>query len=152
MEVPVWVNGRQAGLLRTERQAGETVFDLQAGAKGALRAVAWGSGGELTLGVAEDGRLRRVFSDGLTAGLGRLEGARLETLTPPEEPWQPAGEAYPAGSLRRRRPGGWLVAAPFQEGAPFPMVQRFCTARIYRREGREWAVFFLPDEKRTTTS
>ena len=152
MEVPVWTEGKRIGWLWIGKQESETLFDLRAAAEGPWRAVVWGSGGEMTLGVAEDGRLRRVFSDELTAGLGRLEGARLESLSAREETWQPAGEGYPSGSLRRRQHRGWLVAAPFQEREPFPMVQRFCMARICRRNGKEWAVFFLPDEKKTTKS
>ena len=148
----MWTEGKQSGWLRVGKRENETLFDLRAAAEGLWRAVVWGSSGELTLGVAEDGRLRRVFSDELTAGLGGVEGARLEPLSAREETWQPAGEDYPSGSLRRRHHRGWLVAAPFQEWEPFPMVQRFCMARICRRNGKEWAVFFLPDEKKTTTS
>ena len=37
--------------------------------------------------------------------------------------------------------GSFSLAAPWEPGAPFPLLPAFCFARICRMAGRQWAVF-----------
>ena len=147
MEVPVCLEKRRVGTLRVEPSGADTVFRVCCtGLPGGLyRLYACGAGGELLLGVTEDGCLHRRFSAAMTAPLGEVvrcsarpvQGAAWRPLAPSDGlPW-PA----PAGTLLRREGAAAQVAVPWPRDAPFPLTELFCFAAVGQREGKRYVFY-----------
>ena len=108
MEVPVCLEKRRVGTLRVEPSGADTVFRVCCTGlpAGLYRLYACGAGGELLLGITEDGCLHRRFSAAMTAPLGTVtrccaqpvQGAAWRALAPSDGlPWPvPAGRALSA--------------------------------------------------------
>ena len=147
MEVPVCLEKRRVGTLHVEPSGADTVFracctGLPAGL---YRLYACGAGGELLLGVTEDGCLHRRFSAAMTAPLGPVErccarpaqGASWRALSPADGlPW-----AVPAGTLLRREGAAAQLAVPWPPDAPFPLTELFCFACVGQRQGSRYVFF-----------
>ena len=96
--------------------------------KGLYRLYLRGGGGEVSLGVTEDGCLHRVFSPALLAPGGDIRCAVLRRC---------GGDASRPGLLARlppeahtvRRGGCAEVTIPWREGQPFPLEELLCFAR-----------------------
>ena len=65
----------------------------------------------------------------------------------PDDPVLARAAGNSGGWLFCRRTGGrFSLAAPWEPGAPFPLLPVFCFAQIRQMAGRNWAVFrFHPD-------
>ena len=74
MEVPVCLEKRRVGTLTVTPLGTDTVFRVRCTGlpAGLYRLYACGAGGELLLGVTEDGCLQRRFSAAMTAPLGAV--------------------------------------------------------------------------------
>lgn len=157
--VPVLHQGRPMGELTARREGEDTCFcALCRGPEQGLWCLwAVGSGGELRLGLPENGRLARRFSPRLTAPLGQLRYGELRPAAPPKEkeswqsvpdpaalfqtPWlrqaltgQRGAMTCQTGQLRR-------LALPFSREKPFPLPSLFCLASIRTISGAVYAVF-----------
>lgn len=144
MEYPVCLDGQRAGTLYLWMEGEEFVLRAvcRGAARGLYRLYLQGSGGEVLLGVTEDGCLRRRFSAGLLHPAGEV---RCGVLRRCGEGEKSAGRDF----LRRLPPeaqtvwhGGCAqVTLPYGEGAPFPLEELFCFAQtepgriIYRFDG-----------------
>ena len=131
MEVPVCLEKRRVGTMRVEPSGADTVFRVCCTGlpAGLYRLYACGAGGELLLGVTEDGCLHRVFSPALLAPAGDIRCAVLRRC---------GGDASRPGLLARlppeahtvRRGGCAEVTIPWREGEPFPIPELFCFASV----------------------
>ena len=130
MEVPVCLEKRRVGTLTVTPSGADTVFRVRCTGlpAGLYRLYACGAGGQLLLGVTEDGCLHRVFSPALLAPAGDIRCATLRRC---------GGDASRPGLLARlppeahtmRRGGRAEVTIPWREGQPFPLEELFCFAR-----------------------
>ena len=130
MEYPVCMDDRRVGTLYAFAAGGDT--DLRTVCRGAekglYRLYLRGGGGEVSLGVTEDGCLHRVFSPALLAPAGDIRCAVLRRC---------GGDASRPGLLARlppeaptvRRGGCAEATLPWREGPPFPPEEPFCFAR-----------------------
>ena len=80
MEVPVCLEKRRVGILTVTPLGTDTVFRVRCTGlpAGLYRLYACGDGGELLLGVTEDGCLHRRFSAVMTAPLGAVTRCRAQ--------------------------------------------------------------------------
>ena len=148
MEVPVCLEKRRVGTMRVEPSGADTVFRVCCTGlpAGLYRLYACGAGGELLLGVTEDGCLHRRFSAAMTAPLGTVarcsarpvQGAVWRPLAPSDGlPW-PA----PSGTLLRREGAATAqVAGPWPQDAPFPRAALVCFAAVGQREGKRYVFY-----------
>ncbi len=149
MELPLFIRDQQVGTVRAEMETGETLFTVAAPrlTQGLWRITLQGTEGEVLLGVTETGTLHRRLSRQLLSRAGQLRTARAEKggggWHAPGQGEIPGRLALPTGALCCRRGRGYLLALPWEEGRPFPMVELFCLARLRRMEGRSWAVFTI---------
>lgn len=130
MEVPVCLEKRRVGTLAVTPSGTDTVFRVRCTGlpAGLYRLYACGDGGELLLGVTEDGCLHRVFSPALLAPAGDVRCAVLRRC---------GGDASRPGLLARLPPEAYTVwrggraevTLPWREGQPFPLEELFCFAR-----------------------
>ena len=128
--MPVCLDGRRVGTLYVEPAGTDTSFRAACTGlpAGLYRLYACGVGGQLLLGVTEDGCLHRVFSPALLAPAGDVRCAVLRRC---------GGDASRPGLLARlppeahtvRRGGRAEVTIPWREGQPFPLEELFCFAR-----------------------
>ena len=155
MEVPVCLKACRVGTLVMEPVGADTVFRACcAGLPAGLYSLyACGSGGELLLGVTEDGCLHRRFSAAVTSQAGkvtrcdvrkvtRCDGTSVRAVT-----WRAVTEAdgvpwpVPEGTLLRREGGTVGLAVPWPQGRAFPLTELFCFAAVGRREGARYVFF-----------
>ena len=147
MEVPVCLDGRCVGEMSVMPVGRDTELRVRCTGlpAGLYRLYACGAGGELLLGVTEDGCLHRRFSAAMTAPLGEVvrcsarpvQGAAWRPLAPSDGlPW-PA----PAGTLLRREGAAAQVAVPWPRDAPFPLTELFCFAAVGQREGKRYVFY-----------
>ncbi len=152
MDCPLYISGRQAGVLRITEEGRDTRFTVRAAAPGGLyRLYARGERGDLLLGAWEGGAMSRLFSHELTAPAGRVFSAVAYPVD--GEAWIPAARhQFPpwpvCGGLCRRWGGGWQLALPFAEDGPFPLPALFCLARVAEVAGSRRAVFCFDKEGR----
>ena len=147
MEVPVCLEKRQVGTLTVTPLGTDTVFRvLCTGLPAGLYLLyACGAGGELLLGVTEDGCLHRRFSAAMTAPLGTVTRCRAQPVR--ETPWREATLSdglpwpIPAGTLLRQEGGVTRLAAPWPPDTPLPLTELFCFASVGRREGKRYVFF-----------
>ena len=118
MEVPVCLDGCCVGEMSVMPVGRDTELRVRCTGlpAGLYRLYACGAGGELLLGVTEDGCLHRRFSAAMTAPLGVVERCRAQPAAAPQwrGPTPPDGLpwAVPAGTLLRRADAvGRTVAA-----------------------------------------
>ncbi|MFR8916442.1 MAG: hypothetical protein ACLVGP_02775 [Oscillospiraceae bacterium] len=148
MEVPVCLEKRRVGTLAVTPSGTDTVFRVRCTGlpAGLYRLYVCGDGGELLLGVTEDGCLHRRFSAAMTTPLGAVtwcraqpvQGAAWRALAPSDGlPWP-----VPAGALLRREGASAQVAVPWPQDAPFPLTELFCFASVGQREEKRY-VFFV---------
>ena len=148
MEVPVCLEKRRVGTLTVTPSGTDTVFRVRCTGlpAGLYRLYACGDGGELLLGVTEDGCLHRRFSAAMTTPLGTVTWCRAQPAAAPQ--WRPATLSdslpwhVPAGTLLRREGGVTHLAVPWPPDTPFPLTELFCFASVGRREGKRY-VFFV---------
>ncbi len=147
MELPLYIKNRQVGTVQAEAKEGETLFTVTVPrlAPGLWRITLQGTSGEVLLGVTETGTLRRRLSRQLLSPAGQLRTARAESggggWHTPEQGEIPGRLPMPQGALCCRCARNYLVALPWEEERPFPLVELFCLARMRRMQGRSWAVF-----------
>ena len=148
MEVPVCLEKRRVGALTVTPSGADTVFRVRCTGlpAGLYRLYVCGDGGELLLGVTEDGCLHRRFSAAMTAPLGTVtrccaqpvQGAAWRALAPSDGlPWP-----VPAGALLRREGGVTHLAVPWPPDTPLPLTELFCFASVGRWEEKRY-VFFV---------
>ena len=141
MEVPVCLEKRRVGTLAVTPSGADTVFRVRCTGlpAGLYRLYVCGDGGELLLGVTEDGCLHRRFSAAMTAPLGAVTWCRAQPAAAPQ--WRPATLSdslpwhVPAGTLLRRQGAVTQLAAPWRQGEPFPLPELFCFAAVGRLAG-----------------
>ena len=129
MEVPVCLEKRRVGILTVTPLGTDTVFRVRCTGlpAGLYRLYACGDGGELLLGVTEDGCLHRRFSAVMTAPLGAVTRCRAQPAAAPQ--WRPPSPSdslpwhVPAGTLLRREGGVTQLAMPWPPDTPFPLAQ-----------------------------
>ena len=126
MEVPVCLEKRRVGTMRVEPSGADTVFRVCCTGlpAGLYRLYACGAGGELLLGVTEDGCLHRRFSAAMTAPLGTV--ARCSARPAQGAVWRPLA---PSDGL------------PWPQDAPFPLTELFCFAAVGQREGKRYVFY-----------
>lgn len=157
--VPVLYQGRPMGELTARQEGEDTCFcALCRGPEQGLWCLwAVGSGGELRLGLPENGRLARRFSPRLTSPLGQLRYGELRPAAPPkkQEHWQSAADpaalfqtpwlrkalSSQQGVLTCRRGEQRFLALPFSREKPFPLPSLFCFASIRTIGAAAYAVF-----------
>ena len=165
---PVFEGEKAAGEMTVYPEALYTVFAVSCPRReGLWTAWAVGETGRLRIGVPEpEGgclRIRRRFSQRLTAPLGTLLRGELRPLGQEWERWEPLRpEALKSPYLRRtlgqaagvltcREEDGFQIAVPRDDTRPFPLEAMFCFAVfrrvegkpcwVFRFNGREWPVF-----------
>ena len=147
MEVPVCLDGCCVGEMSVMPAGRDTELRVRCTGlpAGLYRLYACGAGGELLLGVTEDGCLHRRFSAAMTAPLGTVtrcraqpvQGAAWRALAPSDGlPWP-----VPAGALLRREGASAQVAVPWPQDAPFPLTELFCFASVGQREGKRYVFY-----------
>ncbi|MDO4811305.1 MAG: hypothetical protein Q3985_05095 [Eubacteriales bacterium] len=147
MEYPIYWNGKQSGLLRVSHIGEDTCYELSGNQSGLYRAWVEGEQGELLLGIMENGRLKRRFSPHMTQSVGRTVCARLECLSQTSQQWRGirSGEfskwQLPSTARCRKNGAYYELALPYEENGCFPLLPLFCFAKIYQKEGKQWAVF-----------
>lgn len=147
MEVPVCLDGRRVGTLYVEPAGTDTSFRAACTGlpAGLYRLYACGAGGQLLLGVTEDGRLHRRYSAAMTAPLGAVTRCTAQPVQ--TAPWRPLAPSdgfpwpAPAGALLHREGGSTRLAAPWPPEAPFPLTELFCFAAVTHREGRRTVLY-----------
>ncbi|MFQ9029985.1 MAG: hypothetical protein ACLR54_09815 [Oscillospiraceae bacterium] len=89
MEVPVCLDGCRVGTLYVEPAGTDTSFRAACTGlpAGLYRLYACGAGGQLLLGVTEDGRLHRRYSAAMTAPLGAVTRCTAQPVQ--TAPWRP---------------------------------------------------------------
>ena len=157
---PLLREGKRVGDLSVERDGLYLCVSAQARLPENLWCI-WllGEQGEIRLGVPEPKNgthtLCRRISARSAAPLGKLLRGEARLLRRQTEGWeqiQDPGRMFCPSSIRReaeRCSGGLTrqegtvrcLALPYGAKQPFPMVSLFCFARIYRINGREYAVF-----------
>ena len=91
MDCPLYISGRQAGVLRITEEGRDTRFTVRAAAPGGLyRLYARGERGDLLLGAWEGGAMSRLFSRELTEPAGRFFSAVAYPVDGAGESWLPA--------------------------------------------------------------
>lgn len=149
IELPLFVKEKPAGTVHVEAAEGEMCFTVAVPRlpPGLWRITLQGTTGEVLLGVTETGALHRRLSRQLLAPAGQLRAARAERgggdWHIPQRGEIPSRMVLPDGARCCRRGRGYLLAFPWEDDRPFPMVELFCLARLRRMEGRNWAVFAL---------
>ncbi len=149
MELPLFIRDRQVGTVQVEASEGETLFSVAVPRlmPGLWRITLQGASGEVLLGVTETGTLHRRLSRQILSRAGQLRTARAEkgggNWHVPEQGEIPGELPLPNGTLCCRSRRGYLVALPWEEGHPFPLVELFCLARLRWMQGQRWAVFAL---------
>ena len=142
MEYPVCMGDRRVGTLYVSVAGSDT--DLRAVCRGAekglYRLYLRGGGGEVSLGVTEDGCLHRVFSPALLAPAGDIRCAVLRRCGGGASPRPGLLARLPPEAHTVRRGGRAEVMIPGREGEPLPLEELFCFAR----PGRD-AVTYLFD-------
>ena len=90
MEVPVCLEKRRVGTLAVTPSGTDTVFRVRCTGlpAGLYRLYACGDGGELLLGVTEDGCLHRRFSTAMTTPLGTVTRCRAQPAAAPQQQYQ----------------------------------------------------------------
>ena len=141
VEYPVCMDDRRVGTLYVNAAGGDTELRaLCRGAeKGLYRLYLRGSGGEVPLGVTEDGCLHRVFSPALLAPAGDFRCAVLRRCGGGEAPRPGFLACLPPEARVARRGGRAEVTIPWREGEAFPLEQLFCFAR----PGRDGIVYLF---------
>ena len=147
MEVPVCLEKRRVGTLAVTPSGPDTVFRVRCTGlpAGLYRLYACGDGGELLLGVTEDGCLHRRFSAAMTTPLGTVTWCRAQPAAAPQ--WRPATLSdslpwhVPAGTLLRREDGVTQLAVPWPPDTPLPLMELFCFASVGRREEKRYVYF-----------
>ena len=131
MEVPVCLEKRRVGTLTVTPSGADTVFRVRCTGlpAGLYRLYACGDGGELLLGVTEDGCLHRVFSPALLAPAGDVRCAVLRRCGGGASPRPGLLARLPPEAHTVRRGGRAEVTIPWREGQPFPLEELFCFAR-----------------------
>lgn len=161
---PVLEDGRQVGTLTVTPDRLYTVFDVSCALREGLWCV-WATGERETLriGVPEpEGdalRIRRRFSQSLTAPLGPLLYGELCPLGEERVQWEPLDPAElrtpylrhqlseRTDVLRGRAGDRLLIAVPRDDSAPFPLEAMFCFARLRCLRGRDhWTFAFDASE------
>ena len=147
MEYPVCMGDRRVGTLYVSAAGSDT--DLRAvcrgAGKGLYRLYLRGGGGEVPLGVTEDGCLHRRFSAAMTTPLGTVTWCRAQPAAAPQ--WRPPSPSdslpwhVPAGTLLRREGGVTQLAMPWPLDTPFPLAELFCFASVGRREEKRYVFF-----------
>ena len=131
MEYPVCMDDRRVGTLYVSAAGSDT--DLRAVCrgteKGLYRLYLRGGGGEVSLGVTEDGCLHRVFSPALLAPAGDMRCAVLRRCGGGASPRPGLLARLPPEAHTVRRGGRAEVTIPWREGQPFPLEELFCFAR-----------------------
>ncbi len=132
MEYPVCLGSRRVGTLYVCHGSRETELRAVCSgtARGLYRLYLRGAGGEVALGVTEDGALRRCFSRELLAPAGEIRCAELRPCG--------GGEPERRGFLVRLPPEARVVqqgnrmqvSLPWREGESFPLPELFCFARV----------------------
>lgn len=147
MEYPLWLSGRVAGQLEVTAAGEDTLFRCGCPGlpPGLWRVLARGERASLPLGLLTEGRLSRRFSRRLTEPLGPLRGGVLESVLQESSPWRPARAEdcplpLPPGSLCQRAGTRRRLALPYEPGAPFPLPELFCLARVCSMERRRWVL------------
>ena len=148
MEVPVCLEKRRVGTLAVTPSGTDTVFRVRCTGlpAGLYRLYVCGDGGELLLGVTEDGCLHRRFSAAMTTPLGTVTRCRAQPAAAPQ--WRPPSPPdslpwhVPAGTLLRREDGVTHLAVPWPPDTPFPLTELFCFASVGRWEEKRY-VFFV---------
>ena len=86
MEVPVCLEKRRVGTLTVTPSGADTVFRVRCTGlpAGLYRLYVCGDGGELLLGITEDGCLHRRFSTAMTAPLGTVTWCRAQLAAAPQ--------------------------------------------------------------------
>ena len=147
MEVPVCLDGCCVGEMSVMPVGRDTELRVRCTGlpAGLYRLYTCGAGGELLLGVTEDGCLHRRFSAAMTAPLGVVERCRAQPAAAPQwrGPTPPDGLpwAVPAGTLLRREGGLTRLAVPWPPDAPFPLTELFCFACVGQRQGNRYVFF-----------
>lgn len=158
---PMLVGGQAAGELTVQTESLYTVFDASVPLRDGLWCVwAVGEQGTLRIGIPEPAgdrlRIRRRFSQQLTAPLGNLLRGELRSLAEEREQWAPPEAAQLNAYLRQRLRGIGgvltccqgslrLIAIPQNDAAPFPLESMFCFARLRPVKGRACWVFAFDD-------
>jgi len=145
--VPVCLDGRRVGTLYVEPAGPDTSFRAACTGlpAGLYRLYACGAGGQLLLGVTEDGRLHRRYSAAMTAPLGAVTRCAAQPVQ--TAPWRPLTPSdgfpwpAPAGALLHREGSSTRLAAPWPPEAPFPLTELFCFAAVTHREGRRTVLY-----------
>lgn len=129
MEYPVCLEDRRVGTLYAcAAPDGAELRSVCRAERGLYRLYVRGSGGEVLLGVTEDGCLRRCFSRELLLPAGELRCAVLRRCG--EAPRQPdLLRRLPPQAQIIRRDRLTEVVIPRREDAPFPLEELFCFAR-----------------------
>ena len=131
MEYPVCMDDRRVGTLYVNAAGGDTELRaLCRGVdKGLYRLYLRGGGGEVPLGVTEDGCLHRVFSPALLAPAGDIRCAVLRRCGGGTSPRPGFLACLPPDARVTWRGGRAEADLPWREGEPFPLEQLFCFAR-----------------------
>ena len=156
----ILLNGQRCGELITEENGLYICYRAVCRpCGGPVRLFAVGECGELRLGVMQPENgclvLNRRISCRESAAAGRLLRGEVRPFLPQECGWHFLAETEPLFcgrelQMRIRKIkdcmacGGneqWFLAAPFETGKPFPLVELFCFARMRRIGQREYAVF-----------
>jgi len=131
VEYPVCMDDRRVGTLYVNAVGGDT--ELRAVCrgveKGLYRLYLRGGGGEVMLGVTEDGCLHRVFSPVLLAPAGDTRCAVLRRCGSGTSPRPGLLACLPLEAHTAWCGSCAEVTIPWREGQPFPLEQLFCFAR-----------------------
>ena len=168
MEAPVWrEDGGRVGTVTLGEQGGWTsVCMVCLGDSGGLfRGFLVCDGGELPLGVlAPEGQCLRVSRRFSLAEMGRMGQVRcglrrLSYAFGREDGWQAVTDGFfqgrefrgrldrTQGALWREEAGGRVLALPWEEGRPFPLIELLCFVRLRRLRGRLYGTIAFDREE-----
>ncbi len=155
MDYPLYLQERRIGTLRVSSDGGDTCFEVDCFTpqRQICRIYAQGERRRLLLGVLEGGdiRLKRQFSQHLTAPMGRMICARAEMSNTGRDSWRAVRSDemprlhLPEGTLIANRSSLQLLALPYDETQPFPLVELFCFAEIREIRGDCYAIIAVND-------
>lgn len=130
MEYPVCLRGSRVGTLyvRPAPESAELRAACAAVPRGLYRLYLCGSGGEVLLGVTEDGALRRRFSRELLSPAGDILRGELRVCAEDAPPRPGFLSRLPPSARLTRRAGCTEVTLPFRAGDVFPLPELFCFA------------------------
>ena len=155
MDYPLYLQDRRIGTLHISCEGDNTCFEVDCFTpqRQMSRIYAQGEHRRLLLGVLESGdiRLKRRFSKYLTAPMGRMVCAQAEPSPAGRDSWHKvmpgeiSGFDLPDGTLTAKQSSLRLLALPYDETQPFPLVELFCFAEIREIRGSCYAVVAIDD-------